>query len=298
MSNKFESTSILKTIYKWKWHLLIIVIIAMVVSVIFSGPKFITPQFKSVAVLYPYNIKSISEESETEQMVEVFQSNDIKLNVIEKENLYKHYCIDTTYQFYYTEIMAEYNTNISINKNSNEAVEIIVYDKDPQKACSIVNTIINAYNELFLSISQEKAKQEFEVYLKATKENIKELNQAAKELTEFRTKYGLLDMKAQLKNSSTDKNLIKNWQEHGAEYALLDSIYNSFLNKQSTYNKIILDNKRNMNAIKDYCRIISKPYPADRKSKPVRWVIVLLSILGSFTAGLISVSVLEMYKNK
>ena len=77
MESQFYQINLLQLLLKWKFHLGVIVLIAAVLAAIFSGSAFITPKFKSFAVVYPANIAPYSDENETEQMLQVFQSNDI-----------------------------------------------------------------------------------------------------------------------------------------------------------------------------------------------------------------------------
>jgi hypothetical protein len=82
MENFFNNTNLLNLIGKWKWHLLIISIIAAIVSLVVSSPMITTPRFKSVAVVYPSNIKPYSDESETEQMLQWLTSKDVRDSVM------------------------------------------------------------------------------------------------------------------------------------------------------------------------------------------------------------------------
>ena len=84
MDNFFNNVKLLDIIIKWKYHLLAVIVAAMLLSVLFSSPIFITPLYKSYAVVYPSNISPYSTENETEQMMQMFQSRDIRDSVIHK----------------------------------------------------------------------------------------------------------------------------------------------------------------------------------------------------------------------
>ena len=71
MSNYFDNTPLVKVIYKWKWHIITITLVAAILGAVFSGSKFITPLFKSSAILYPSNITAYSDETCTEQMIQI-----------------------------------------------------------------------------------------------------------------------------------------------------------------------------------------------------------------------------------
>ena len=83
MNNFFDAQRILDLIWKRKFHFILVGVIAIVLSGIFSGSTFIKPKFKSTARIYPSNLSELSEESNTEQMLEILNSNDIKFRMFD-----------------------------------------------------------------------------------------------------------------------------------------------------------------------------------------------------------------------
>src|SRR4051812_40518935 len=71
-------------IMKWKIHFIVITVAAIVVAAVCSSPLFIKPKYKSFAIVYPSNLKPYSTESETEQMLQLFRSADVRNDVIRK----------------------------------------------------------------------------------------------------------------------------------------------------------------------------------------------------------------------
>ena len=86
-NNNFNNLSLIQLIIKWKWHILIITVVAALCGAIFSSSRFITPLYKSEAILYPANVFPYSEESETEQMLQIINSQSIADSIIEKYDL-------------------------------------------------------------------------------------------------------------------------------------------------------------------------------------------------------------------
>jgi capsular polysaccharide biosynthesis protein len=56
MNNEFTFSGLIQVIRRNSKTLLILSIVSAIVGVIFSGPQFIKPKYKSVAVVYPVNI--------------------------------------------------------------------------------------------------------------------------------------------------------------------------------------------------------------------------------------------------
>jgi uncharacterized protein involved in exopolysaccharide biosynthesis len=90
----------MKIFFRWKWHLLSIAVVAALLAAVFSGSFFIKPKYKSYALVYPSNIAPYSDESESEQMLQWLQSQDIRDSIIRKFNLAEHYRIDSSYKYY------------------------------------------------------------------------------------------------------------------------------------------------------------------------------------------------------
>ena len=137
MDNNFNNLSLVQLILKWKWHIIIITVAAALCGAIFSSSIFITPLYKSEAVAYPANISPYSDESETEQMLQIINSLSIMDSIIEKYDLWTDYEIDKNDKFARTYMLSEYRSKIKIAKTPYEAVSITVMDKDPFQITNI-----------------------------------------------------------------------------------------------------------------------------------------------------------------
>ena len=174
MDKYFNNESLLKVIFKWKWHIVVVTILAAIAGAIFSGPSFITPKYKSEAIVYPNGLSEFSDETYTEQMLQVMESQEIVDSVIKIFDLMKHYGIDPNYKYAKTALMGEYHDRISISKTPYDAVKIKVLDKDPQMACNIANEIIRLYDV------------KFEIIHKTKKwENVRSFERQLKQKTDF-----------------------------------------------------------------------------------------------------------------
>jgi len=313
MESQFYQINILKLFFKWKWHLVIIIILAVILTAIFSGPFFITPKFKSFAVMYPANIAPYSDESETEQMLQIIQSREITDNVINKFNLAEHYEIDTSYEYYYTTMMWEYSQNVHISKTPYEGVLIEVLDKDPQIACDMVNSMIDFYNIKVRNMHEIKFGEVVAMYKRAMFKKEAYLDSLENRLYELSTKYGLLDYESQSReitrgflrtvdggssniNTREVLKLKENIEKRGGELIKLKELIEfeaeDFVLLKQLYEQAVMDYDRKYT----YVNMITDPYTADKKSFPVRWLIVVISSLASFFLAFIVILIIENYK--
>ncbi len=293
---------------KWKWHLLVLAVVAGGLGALFSSSWFIKPKFKSTAVVYPANIAPLSEESESEQMLELLQSDDIKFEVIDAFDLYEHYGVDPDGSNHVSKIIKTYDGNVNITKTPNEAIVITAFDIDPQMASDIIDSIIAYYNLKVLDLNISKSKEIVTIYKREYNKKIKEVDSLANILKTFRTQYGMLDLTAQVEkyteaisNGRTldeAHEVLGNWEEYGAEYSKNDSLFYYALSDMHTAKTIYEGSLRDSEKMQTYAHVVSKPYPADKKSFPVRWVIVLFSVLGGFLAGTIIISIIEGIKKQ
>jgi capsular polysaccharide biosynthesis protein len=315
MNDFFNSVGILRITWKWKWHILAITAIAGILSAVFSGPQFITPTFKSSAIVYPVNISPYSDESETEQMLQWIQSESIRDTIITRFGLYKHYEIDPDAKYARTLIHREYNNNVTISKTEYESVEITVLDKDPEMAFNIVNEIINQYNLLVKTIHKEKSAEVVDITYRQLSNKKRELDSVANELSSLRNKYELIDYASQAQeitrgylrtiegsnkqniNTPAVMQLKRSIEEKGSAFIInntrLYQIINQFTNFQNEYEKALKEYQKDFT----YASIVSAPRIADKKSFPVRWLIVISTIATSFFLGLVLVSILDMFKS-
>ena len=98
----FDSSGFLFFLYYWRKPLIVITLVAIFASVLFSSPWFITPKYKSTVILFPVATNSISkalisqqsgikedvlgfgEEEQAEQMLQILNSNMIRDRVVKK----------------------------------------------------------------------------------------------------------------------------------------------------------------------------------------------------------------------
>lgn len=290
MDKYFDNTSLMKVIGKWKKHIIIITIAAAIIGAVFSSSYFITPMYKSEAVLYPDNIWEFSDETNTEQMLQVIQSQDIVDSVISDFNLDEHYKIDKDYKYYKTALINEYRSNVSISRTPYDAITIKVLDRDPEIACGMVNDIIRLYDLKVRSLQKTKHLENIHQLKLQLSNHDKYLDSLKNRLNEIAVNYGVISVPEQTKeitramasgNSSRVSELKKNLEAYGPE--VID-INDKLLAESEVYSEVREEYEqyiRKYQANLTHSNIISSPYPSDKKSYPVRWIIVVLCALSA-----------------
>lgn len=304
MDNNFNNLSLIRLIVKWKWHILIITVVAAICGAIFSSSRFITPLYKSEAIAYPANVSPYSDETETEQMLQIINSQSIVDSIIEKYDLWTDYKIDRNYQYAKSYMMYMYHENIKITKTPYDAVSIVVNDKDPVTACNIAKDILYFYDKKVDELHRIKTAEVVTMYARQLENKQKDIDHWKQQLVDLGTNYGIANYEQQskeltkgiLSGSSKAQELMRNLQLYGPEQIDLE---NKITEEATAYVDVKQDYEQNLRFFFSdltYSNIITEPYPADRKSYPVRWVIVLFSGLGAFLLTMLILFVIENKK--
>ena len=304
MDNNYNNLSLVQLIYKWKWHIIIITAIAAICGAIFSSSTFITPLYKSEAIAYPANISPYSDESETEQMLQIINSQSIADSIIERYDLWTDYKIDRNYQFAKTYMMLEYHDKIKISKTPYEAVSIVVNDQDPQVACNIAKDILYFYDQKVAKLHRDKVSEVVSMYAQQLELKQQDIESLKQQLADLGTNYGMANYVGQsreitrgyINGSSKATELMRNLEQYGPEVIDLE---NKIIAEATTYVDVKLDYEQSLrfyNSNLTYSNIVTEPYPADKKSYPVRWVVVALCGLGAFLLTILVLFIIENRK--
>jgi len=308
MESFWNSSNLFKILIKWKWHILIITSLGMLLT---AGATFlIKPKYKSYAVVYPVNLGEYSEESFTEQMMQILNSRDIMDNVINKFNLSEHYKIDTNYKHYRSTMYYLYQENVNISRTEYESVEIKVLDTDPQLASDMVEAILEFYNLKVATMHKLKLK-ELMVINDHHQANFKLKNDSiVKAMDILRKDYGILDYGSQVSEltqgiyrsqgnsvliGKAEKQL-DNIKQHGEAYLKLEQAYDTTLDLFFKY-RLELD-QQEIEYQKDitYAQVVTSPYPSDIKFSPDRVSIILISGLAILSLLILIIGMIEKSK--
>ena len=294
---KINTETIIKIASIHRKRLAVVAIVAIILSSFLSSPLFIAEKFKSSTVIFPTNLIPFSEESNTEQLLQFINSEELKNNIAKRFDLYKHYGIDSTEKRAVSKFNLYYNSNISISSTLYESVEIEVIDESPQLAQSIANGIVSEVNKLIRHTKKNIVAEYLKNYSNQLKIKQTEIDTIEAKLKYMRVNYNLLDYKSQAKViskrmgekslSDIDKNTLKMLQEHGGDYELLHS---QLVIELKSNQKLKLSYDKNLleyNADLTFTTVVSKANLPDKKCAPLRVVIVILSTLSALLLALI-----------
>jgi tyrosine-protein kinase Etk/Wzc len=312
--------NLLVTIWKKRVILLVVTGAAAVVSVVISF--LMTPVYRSTAIVFPAATSTVSfnelrnakasamdfgEEEQAEQLIQILQSSRIRDKIVERFNLWKHYDIDADDENKHYKLAKEYNENILFVRTRYGSIQIDVLDRDPVLAADIANKIVDLIDTVKNEMVAERTLPAFEInqrkmaQMEADRKNI--LNQldslAAKGVVPLEGRANLfaayIDAKSAEDRAEFKKKIEINLQ-YGATFDGLEYIRNEKITKLADFQVAYEQAESDANTKFNHKFIVERAVVADKKDKPKRMIIVLLSTLGTFIFMVFLLLVLDKLK--
>jgi capsular polysaccharide biosynthesis protein len=325
LSTDFNSINLLAFLYKKRKVILIVGLAAAILSSIVSLTM--EEKFKSTVILFPSTTSSISkslmaenplsskhdimqfgEEEDAEQMLQILNSDEIRNKIVEKYNLMEHYKIPQDDKYKYTRLAQEFQSNISFKRTEFMSVKIEVLDKDPMTAANIANDIAALVDTVKNRMQKERALQGFRIIEQELHNAMGDIRAKEDSLKALRD-MGIIDYVSQSEKyteqyaiavSKDNKPAIKALEERldilakygGASLAIKEELEHD--RKQlrvikTKYDESKVDAEQNIT----HMFIVNRAVPAEKKSYPVRWLIVVVSTLSAMFASIIAIVILE-----
>lgn len=327
-NNYFDSSNLYVFLYKYKIQIIVITVLSAVISALVSLS--IQEKYKSNAVIYPSNTSSLAkalispkfggksdimefgEEEKSEQLLEILNSDKVKRRIITRFNLMKHYDVDSTESstpFY--DLNKIFEENVSFKRNKNMAVEVSVLDHSPDTASLIVNALLETLDDVMNEIQKERAIQGFKIVKKSYETLKSEISLMEDSLSYIMGK-GVVDVNSQSEVygdayaqaiSKGNKAAVAALEEkinllskYGAQnISLRNTLFNERLRLSELKGKYEEAKVDAESRIQNYF-IVTSPFPAEKKSYPIRWLIVVMSVLGALFTGGLTIVVFEQFQ--
>lgn len=296
-----SSNDLLKFIYKNRRLLLLTGAIAGVISIVVS--LFLPVLYESSAVVYPTATSTVSfnsdrnsrsgsmdfgDEEKAEHLIQILLSSPMKNRIIKQFDLAKVYDLDPEGPKFHYKLKKEYNSHINFNRTRYGSVSISVLDKDPQLAADIANKIVELIDTVTNNLIRERTVPAFKINIRKLKQLYKEQEKINSEMDSL-SKLGVVTSKyrAELYSAYADakkesdrtyfKKQIAVNLENGARYDALSYLRKQKIEKVSDQEESY--EQAESNASQDFTQkfVVEFASPSDKKSKPKRAIIVLVS---------------------
>jgi uncharacterized protein involved in exopolysaccharide biosynthesis len=327
-SNLFDSTNLLLFIWKKRKPIIIVTVVAAIASIVFSMPFFIKPKYKSSVVMFPSTNSSLSrsllsenagekenvlrfgEEEECEQMLQILNSDEIRDRIIGKYNLMEHYNISPNSSYPLTRLKKKFSENISFKRTEFLSVQVDVLDTDKDMAAKIANDIASLLDSVKTRMQRERAIQalrvvekeyrDFQVYLKSKEDTLTKLRELglfdyASQVEKLSEAYSTALLQGKTDVAAKIQAQMKIFAEYGGQHiAIVQDM--EFEREQLSKLKARFDQAK-VDAEQEIPHkfIVNAAYPAEKKSYPVRWLIVVISTVGAFILSIIILLLMQNF---
>lgn len=317
-----ESANLLILLYKWRKPLIIISAAAAIVSAAVS--LIIKEKYQSTVVMFATqqhsfgeqlleqikkeDVLAYGEEEDAERLLQLINSDQIRNKIIEKYNLWEVYDIKREERGANTLIGKEYNDNVTARLTKFGSIEVSVLDEKPERARDMANDIAAYADTVANKMRTDRAMQAYhyaEASLKALQAELQVMEDSMRVLQEMGV-YSYVDQIAALteqygtalaeghpdraqKIKEQMDFLSKYGTAYNKLYAQLEEGYQKLgiLTKRFDLMKIDVDTNLPSKFVVDQAAA------ADKKSYPIRWLIVAMSTASAFVFGVIFLLILD-----
>lgn len=301
-----ESTHLLVFIYR---NLKTLIAVGFMAAVAASGVSLMLDEYyESTVVMFATSQHSLGEQffeetkkndllaygetEDAERLLQILNSHRIRNRIIEKYDLYTHYNIDPTEPGAKTDMALTYGSNVSANLTRFGSIRVQVLDTDPELGRDMANDMAFLVDSVANSMRNERANEAYKLALGALAQTLEQIAQAEDSLATLHA-LGIYDFETQVEGltaqygmavasgrSAAANTLKKDLERLGTLAngynnlsAYLEAAYEqqSLLKKRVELMRVDAETQLSSSFIVDYASA------ADKKAKPVRWLIVVMT---------------------
>lgn len=326
MKSQIDSSHILLFVYSKLRIFIIVGIIATILSAVVS--LIIEEKYESSVIMFATTQSSIGQQfyeesnqgdllaygetEDAERLLQLLNSSLVRTAIINTHNLSEHYDIDVNEPGGRTLLQKEYNSNVSSSMTRFGSIRVSVLDKDPELAKTIANHLVSLTDSLSNILRNERALLAFEL-AKTTYDNSDKEIQAAEDDLGKLHEQGIYDFEAQVEGltaqygtavASNNMKGARIIQGDLDRISKLANDYNKLVNfLEPAYEQLAIL-KRRYELLKVDAEtqlpsslVVDAAEAADKKSYPVRWIIVVVSVFSALAFTLILLLIMDSIKS-
>ncbi len=299
---------LIKSHLRW---IIIVGIIAILTGLIIS---FLLPvEYQSETIVFPARHFSVSktliepnvgnqedyleigDDDDLEKLLQMIYSDDLKIMLANQMNLWKRWKIENkTYTFYY--LKSKWEHYVNIYRTNYGSIRIKTFDRSPDTAAILANTIVELIDSIQKNMSAQRIKTALNIVGQEYENTIQRINEMEDSLNVLR-KLGIYDYKEQVKafakqyakaiakndriEQKSLEKLLENLQKYGGAYNTWSENLRKYRAKFTVikykYDQMMVD----ANNVLPLKYVIQKAIPNTKKSRPVRWLVILICFLAS-----------------
>lgn len=284
----------------------------------------ITPLFKSEVILFPAitnspskallneqatgrdDILALGDEEDSEQLLQMLHSDKIRDRVAQRFDLLEAYEIKPDHPHKNTLLRKAYEQHITFEHTKFSSIRIEVMDKDAVRAAAIANFITDQVDTVWKEMAVERALKGYTLVktkVEGLESDIAMMTDSMRILREL----GVHDYRTQTERYNEymgaaivkgDQRAIKEFEErfkvlakYGGDYVRLEDRLSSEIKRLSVLRMKLEQAQADMESDLPHKFVVNRAQPADKKSYPLRWLIVAMSTVSAFLLALLLIVV-------
>jgi len=315
-----QSDSLFRFLWDKRKAIFLISLMVAIASTIVS--LLIKPLFLSTAIVFPAATSSVSfsdqrnaksaamdfgEEEQSEQLVQILQSSRIRDKIVSEFKLLKHYDISENDVNKHFKLSQAYDGHFAFTRTRYGSIRIDVLDEDPKLAAAMANKIVDLIDTVKNDMIAERTIPAFEVNLRKKQQMERERDAILTRLDSL-ANLGViaLEVRSNLFQAYVDsknpadreelKRKIEVNMKFGAMYDGLEYMRNEKIVKLEDFRISYEQAESDANAKFNHKFVVEKAVVADKKEKPKRLIIVLVSTMAGFLFSIFGLLLYDRYK--
>lgn len=309
MDKEFNLLATIRILVKWRMEIIILTVVSGIAALLFS--VFVMDEYYlSTSTFYPTNqyvtdrsmifnsqstggqIEYFGTKSDVNRILTIANSEPIIDYIIDSFRLVEHYKIDRTGKYWRTKVHKAFDKNYEAIKTEHDAVSVSLFDVDPHLASDMVNAVVDKVDELNKFHINATKRNLYNLIASQIEEQQRRVNQYVDTLSALGQRY-----KIKVSNGGPGAVVVE-----GTDFKAVQE-YKALMEKQENYVKE-LNNRINikeqmeisMKSNASSIFVVEKAVPADRREKPIRSLIVLVTMLITGFVSIIGVMLIEQLR--
>jgi len=315
-----EQNSYDLALFLWAHRKLIIGITLLAIICGTIAAYMITPLYKSEVVMFPAitqstskallyeysgtseDILALGDEEDGEQLMQILYSDMVRNHVAKQFDLYNVYNIEADSKTREAELKDAYLDHVLFEYTKFGSVKARVMDDDPQRASDMANFIADQVDTVWSQMVDERAMVGYGIVQK----NVLEMEQVISLLEDSMKvlrKLGVHDYHTQTERYNEymgaailkgDKRAVRELEdrfsvlaEYGGAYVTLQDLIREETVRLGVLRMKMRHAEADLKSTLPHKFIVDRAVPADKKSYPIRWLLVAISAIAGLLLALL-----------
>jgi len=287
MGSNGNLLGVIRKILRWWKFIVIISGLAAALSIVVS--LLLPDEYKSTAIFYPKNLNIYDSEylfgtgakdkiqsifggnQDLHRVISLSGSSELKDALINEFKLWDHYDIDTNSRYWHFKLMKKFDSRSKVLKSEHDNIELSIWDEDPRFAATLANRFSDKLEEAYEDVVKQRNQSNLEIARKRLGEIEHALTRLVDTLQGFRDTSSITYKVVRSKYNSVQKDY-RHWSSLVNQYKAANEYeFNGFY-------------------------YVERAMPSEKKDKPVRWLIVVSSIMAAFFLSILAVLIIEQIR--